>query len=86
MPFCVYILYSSSRDKYHIGHTADALIERLRKHNSQHNGYTGNTGDWIIAYAEEHLSKEAAYKREREIKAWKNKKRIEKLIGLEHPG
>ena len=86
MPFSVYILYSADRDKYYVGHTGDVLTERLKKHNSQHAGYTGKTGDWVVMYAESHLSKDAAYKRERGIKSWKSRKRIEKLIGSEHPG
>jgi putative endonuclease len=85
MKFYVYILYSASRDRYYIGHTGDELEERLRRHNSNHKGYSGKTGDWQIVYKEEHLTKEAAYKREREIKSWKSRKMIERLVGSVHP-
>ena len=34
-----YILYSSSLNKYYIGHTEDSLQERLRRHNSNHSGW-----------------------------------------------
>jgi putative endonuclease len=86
MPFHVYILYSSSRDRYYIGHTGDALTERLRKHNTHHKGFTGKIGDWILKYAEQFTNKEEACARERELKLWKSRKRIEALMGLEHPG
>ena len=84
MPFHVYILYSPSRNKYYVGHTGDDLSERLRKHNSNHKGFTGKTGDWTIVYTEAFDTKELAYKREREIKAWKSRKRIAQLTGSEH--
>ena len=84
MDFHLYILYSASRDQYYIGHTGDSLEERLRKHNSNHKGFTGNVNDWKIVYTEVYSSKEEAYKREREIKSWKSKTRIQKLIGSGH--
>ena len=68
-----------------MGHTGDTLQERLRKHNSRHKGFTGNVGDWTVVYKEECLVKEEAHKRENEIKSWKSKKMIERLIGSDHP-
>jgi predicted GIY-YIG superfamily endonuclease len=39
-----------------------------------------------MAYTESFVTKELAYVREREVKAWKSRIRIEKLIaGSEHP-
>ena len=76
MPFYVYILHSNSLDRYYVGHTGDDLPERLRKHNSNHKGFTGNVGDWAIVYAEMYPTKTDAYQREREIKAWKSPKRL----------
>jgi putative endonuclease len=80
MPFSVYILFSSIRDSYYVGHTGDDLQERLRKHNSNHMGFTGRVGDWMIVYTETYPTKTAAYQREREIKAWKSRKKIELLL------
>ena len=80
MHFNVYILYSSIRDRYYVGHTGDDLRERLRKHNTDHKGFTGKIGDWVIIYTEAYPTKTDAYKREREIKAWKSRKKIELLI------
>lgn len=67
-------------DKYYIGHTGDDLSERVRKHNTNHKGFTGGVGDWSLAYKEEFQSKSEACARERKIKSWKSKVMIEKLI------
>ncbi|WKK82104.2 GIY-YIG nuclease family protein [Marivirga arenosa] len=75
-----YIVYSPTLDKYYTGYTCDKLLERLRKHNSNHKGYTGKAKDWKIVYTEVFSSKELAYARERQIKSWKSRKRIESLI------
>jgi putative endonuclease len=86
MTFHLYILYSPTLNKYYIGHTGDTLEERLRKHNSNHKGFTGKATDWKIVYTEEFKTKSAAYAREREIKAWKDRKRLEQLIGSQGSG
>ncbi|WP_228446606.1 GIY-YIG nuclease family protein [Chryseobacterium sp. 3008163] len=79
MCFC-YILYSKSIDKYYIGHSCEDLQERLRKHLAHHKGFTSKAKDWIIVYFETFKNKSVAYKREIEIKAWKSKAKIKKLI------
>ncbi|MGE8553536.1 MAG: GIY-YIG nuclease family protein [Chryseobacterium jejuense] len=88
MCYC-YILYSESLEKYYIGHSCDDLQERLRKHLANHKGFTSKAKDWIIVCSESFNSKTEAYKREREIKAWKSKSKIQKLIAdiiqIEHP-
>ena len=78
MHFFVYILFSTTRDRYYVGYTGDFLQERLRKRNSDHKGYSGKVGDWQIVYKESYSTD--AYQREREIKSWKSRKRIEVLI------
>ncbi|WP_343854273.1 GIY-YIG nuclease family protein [Algoriphagus jejuensis] len=75
-----YILYSPSAGRFYVGHTCEKLEERLRKHNSNHKGFTGKKNDWNVVYFEEFGSKSDAYKRERQVKSWKSKKRIEELI------
>jgi len=77
--FFAYILYSSLLNKYYIGSTSD-IEQRIKKHNTNHKGFTGKTGDWILNWKEEHPSKEEAYKKERQLKAWKSRVMIEKLI------
>jgi putative endonuclease len=73
-------------DKFYIGHTSD-LQDRLRKHNSNHKGFTGKVNDWEIVYTEIYATKEEAYFKERQIKKWKSRKRIEEMIAKssEHP-
>jgi putative endonuclease len=56
------------------------MTERLRRHNSNHSGYTGKIGDWEIMYTEEYEYKQDALKREKEIKGWKSRSKIIKLI------
>lgn len=75
-----YILFSPALNKYYIGHTTEPLHERLRKHNSQHKGFTGRANDWRIVYFETLLTKQLAYARERQIKGWKSRAQIEDLI------
>jgi putative endonuclease len=80
MIYYVYILFSEKKNQYYVGFTADTLENRLRKHNSNHKGFTGKNDDWKIVYAEEFDSKQPAMQREIEIKKWKSRKRIELLI------
>jgi len=80
MGFHTYILFSVIKNRYYIGHTGDKLIDRIRKHNSNHKGFTGGIGDWELKYCEHFKTKLEALKREKEIKNWKSRKLIEKLI------
>ena len=86
MSFHFYILYSKQADKFYVGHTSN-VDERLRKHNSHHKGFTGMGDDWQVVYSETFATKTEAYSREREVKSWRSRKMIQKLIGvgLEHP-
>ena len=79
MPYHFYILFSDKADKYYIGHTSQ-LEERLRKHNSNHKGFTGKYNDWKVVYTEAFETKSDAYARERQVKNWKNRSRITELI------
>ena len=78
-----YILYSKTMDRYYIGHTNE-LSGRVRRHNSSHKGFTGKASDWKVVYKEQFASKEEAYQRERQVKTWKNRARIENLIKSKH--
>jgi putative endonuclease len=78
--FKFYILYSEGADKFYIGQTGDDLDQRLRRHLSNHSGFTAKVKDWKLVYSENFQSKEQAYTREREVKSWKSKDRIKKLI------
>jgi putative endonuclease len=76
----IYILHSKILEKFYIGHTTESLEERLRKHLSDHSGFTSKAKDWRVVYFEVYETKSLAYKRELEIKKWKSSKRIQKLI------
>ena len=80
MPCHFYILHSAQLDRFYLGHTCEMLQERLRKHLSNHSGFTAKSNDWKLVYSEEYLDKKAAYLRERTVKSWKSKKKIVELI------
>jgi putative endonuclease len=86
MEHWTYILYSAALGKYYIGSTKD-LTGRIRRHLSNHKGYTAATDDWELVYSEKYPTKGEASKRERQLKSWKNKNRLQDLIlrGSEHP-
>ena len=80
MLFTFYILFSPGKNKFYIGHTGDLIQERIRRHNSNHKGFTGGLGDWQLFYSEKYASKSEAFAREREVKSWKSSLRIRQLI------
>ncbi|GAB2987049.1 hypothetical protein GCM10027049_28620 [Mucilaginibacter puniceus] len=77
--YCTYILYSATRNKYYVGSCED-IAQRVIKHNTNHSGFTGKTGDWILKWHENYQQKSDALKREKQIKNWKSRKMIDKLI------
>ncbi len=79
MPFFVYILFSPHKDKFYIGFTSD-LENRITRHNQKSKGFTGTTNDWEIVYSESYSSKFEAMTREKQIKSWKSRSKIQQLI------
>lgn len=55
-----YIIYSATLDKYYYGHIS-GLTERLRKHNSNHKGWTVKANDWKYVYTVLFDTKELAF-------------------------
>ncbi len=82
MEYICYIIYSDQHDKYYVGFTSEAIQVRLQKHNANHKGFTGKHSDWRLMYHEIYSTKALAMQREKEIKAWKSRIKLEKLIGL----
>ena len=76
----LYILQSETLDAFYVGSTSQDPIDRLKKHLTNHSGYTAKAKDWKIVYTEQFLDKTTAIKREKLIKNWKNKQRIRELI------
>jgi putative endonuclease len=79
MGFQVYIIYSATLDKYYVGQTEN-VKQRLEQHNSGVSKFTSSAKDWEIKYLEAFGSREAALKREKEIKNKKSRKYIQWLI------
>ena len=86
MHFC-YILYPQKLDKYYIGQTSN-IDARIARHNSSKKGFTSTGKPWVLVYSEKFHDKSSALKREKQLKSWKSRKDIERLIqiGSEHPG
>jgi putative endonuclease len=78
MYYC-YIIYSAAKNKFYVGSTSN-LDDRVKKHNSNHKGFTGSHLDWEIKWAQAFDQKTNAMAREKQIKAWKSRKMIERLI------
>ena len=83
MSFIVYIIYSATLDRYYVGYTAGSMENRLKKHNSRHKGFTGKNADWMVKYIEVFTTKDDAMKREKQIKSWKSRIKIQQLISIE---
>ena len=90
----LYILHSESINRYYIGVASD-VNERLKRHLSNHGGYTSKAKDWKVVHLEEYPSKIEALAREKQLKKWKSAVRIKEMIersrdalssvGSEHP-
>jgi len=81
--YYTYILQSESSGQFYIGSTED-LERRVAQHNALQ--YTGSKttkrfqGPWKLVHAEPFPSRSQAVVRERQIKAWKSRKAIARLI------
>jgi putative endonuclease len=63
-----YVLYSKALKKYYVGSTSLALISRLRRHRSDHKGFTGRSNDWEIVFSQAFSEISSARKLEKKIK------------------
>ena len=75
-----YILQNQHDFSFYIGHTCDDINERIAKHNRPHKGYINSKRPWKIVYSEIYQSKHEALNREKQVKAWKNRKKLQDLI------
>ena len=82
--FYTYIIYTPAKDRFYIG-ASENPSERLKKHNAKNKGFTQQAADWKIVYQKEFPSKSEALKHEKQIKDWKSKVMIQKLISSERP-
>ncbi len=77
--FYLYILQSGSTGRFYIGQTQD-VSERLAYHNANYSKSLKNRGPWKLVYTETFSTRSAAVCRERELKSWKDRRMIEKLL------
>ncbi|WP_163321891.1 GIY-YIG nuclease family protein [Draconibacterium mangrovi] len=78
MYYC-YIIYSQKLDKFYIGSTGD-LEGRLQRHNTSNKGFTSTGKPWELKYYETFNDKSDALGRETQLKKWKSRSAILKLI------
>jgi putative endonuclease len=78
--FKFYIVYSKNKDRYFLGVTTDLLQDRVDYLNTTKYGYTSSASDWTLVYFELFKTKEEAHNRKTQVKAWKSRVLIEKLI------
>jgi putative endonuclease len=79
LAFYLYILKSKVNERFYIGTTAD-LNDRIKRHNEGRSKSTKLGRPWEVVYTEEFDNRSKALARERQLKNWKNRKRIEDLI------
>ena len=81
--FYTYILQSEFSGMHYIGSTQD-LLARVDQHNDSNNTKYKTTGrfkgPWKLVYYETFKTRSDAMKREKQIKSWKSKKAVEKLL------
>jgi len=77
--YFLYILKSESTAHYYIGQTQD-VEERLVYHNANYSKSLKNRGPWSLVHTEEFATRSEAVRRERQVKSWKNRRMIEKLL------
>ena len=80
--YFVYAIYNKDRGKVYVGQTQD-LEERLRLHNSKEfkHSYTARLGgSWILIYKEELPTREAALKREKQLKSYRGREFVKTHI------
>jgi putative endonuclease len=77
--YTVYILYSLSADKFYVGHTGEEINERIRKHLSNHDGFTSLFKDWELKYTEKFETK--PHQKCGRVTVLKEKHKVAKVLG-----
>ncbi len=75
----VYILKSEKNGRYYVGSTNN-IERRLREHNNRTQKATKYIAPLKLIHTEKYDSLLDARRRERKIKSWKSRKKIEELI------
>ena len=82
--FTVYAIVSESTKKIYIGQTVDINL-RLDQHNSKDGNHLSkytkqNKGPWKLLYTEFYKTRSGALKREKQLKSFRGREFIKKLI------
>ncbi|MEK7637244.1 MAG: GIY-YIG nuclease family protein [Patescibacteria group bacterium] len=77
--FFLYILQSKTDGSYYIG-SCENITTRLLLHNQGKVRSTKRGSPWMLVYQESFTTRSEAYAREQQIKSWKKRAAIEKLI------
>jgi putative endonuclease len=78
--YSIYILYSSHRDRYYVGHSQSFLDRIENYHNAGRSTYTQRGIPWKLVYSKIFTTRAHAMNREREIKLRKSRTYIEKVV------
>ena len=78
----VYAIYNRTNNKIYIGETG-SIKKRLIEHNKKRgNHFTSKfDGDWELIYKEEVVDRKRALTREKQLKSFRGREFIKKLIG-----
>ncbi|MEK7527782.1 MAG: GIY-YIG nuclease family protein [Patescibacteria group bacterium] len=76
---CCYILKSFTDNSYYVGSTNN-LTNRLNFYNRGKSRYTKRKIPWVLIYSECFSTLSLARKREYQLKSWKNRDSLERLI------
>jgi len=79
MIFSVYILQSTPTKRFYIGQTKNVQT-RLAYHNANFSKSLKNRGPWELVHREEYTTRSEAVRREHQIKSWKDRDMIERLV------
>jgi putative endonuclease len=79
MIYSVYVLQSLKNGRYYVGSTND-IVQRIKMHNDGRVLSTKAHRPWKLRYTETFPTKSEASKREFQIKSWKKRAAIEKLL------
>ncbi|SDI31435.1 GIY-YIG nuclease family protein [Winogradskyella thalassocola] len=77
--YTTYILYSKSKNRFYVGHSAD-LKDRLKRHNTGRSKSTKSGFPWTVVYTKEFTTKSEAYQYEMYVKKQKSSEFIRTLI------
>ena len=79
--FYCYILKSEINNLYYVGSTSNLKV-RLDYHNKGRSKYTRTKRPWKLLYYEEFSTLSLARQREKQVKSWKSREAVERLIRL----